>query len=144
MDKDNRQLPSVDYDRFFREIKTIAVVGYSDKPERAGHYVAHYMKDHGYEVIGVNPKLAPESGGVKVYASLAEIPAGTKVDVVDVFRSPPAVPAIVEESAALDPLPAYFFMQPGAENSDAAKLAQEKGMQPIMHACLMAAHKIWK
>lgn len=131
----------IDFHKFFAEIKTIAVVGYSDKPERAGFFVAHYMLAQGYQVVGVNPKLVPGHHGIKVFASLAEIPASIQIDVVDVFRAPPAVPGIAREAAKLDPMPKYFFMQPGAQSLEGGEIAKSQGMVPIMDACLMAAHK---
>lgn len=133
----------VDYKQLFSEIKTIAVVGYSDNPERAGHYVAHYLAGQGYRIIAVNPKFKGQVNGLECYPALDAIPEGTKIDVVDVYRSPEAVPAVVEQAAKLDPLPKYFWMQPGAENPAAALQAREQGMIPIMHACMMAAHKVW-
>jgi hypothetical protein len=133
----------VDYKKLFTEIKTIAVVGYSDNPERAGHYVAQYLASQGYNIIAVNPRFKGEVDGLKCYPSLEAIPGGTRIDVIDVYRSPEAVPPLVAQAAKLDPLPKYFWMQPGAENPDAAALARERGMIPIMHACMMAAHKIW-
>jgi predicted CoA-binding protein len=134
----------VDFKQLFQEISTIAVVGYSDKPERAGHYVAHYLKDAGYDVLAINPKFGDEVNGLPNYKSLADIPNDRKIDLVDVFRSPPVVPEIAQEAAKLDPVPKYFFMQPGAESPEGAKVAAENGMIPIMYSCMMAAHKIWK
>lgn len=133
--------PPIDFQQFFAEIKNIAVVGYSDKPERAGFFVAHYMLEQGYQVVGVNPKLVPLHHGIKVYSSLAEIPASIPIDVVDVFRAPPAVPGIAREAATLEPKPRYFFMQPGAQSAEGWQVALDLGMVPIMDACLMAAHK---
>lgn len=133
----------VDYKQLFTEIKTIAIVGYSENPERAAHYVSHYLASRGYNIIAVNPKFKGEVDGLPCYPSLEAIPSGTKIDVVDVYRSPEAVPPIVEQAAKLDPLPKYFWMQPGAENPAAAQQASELGMIPIMHACMMAAHKVW-
>jgi predicted CoA-binding protein len=134
----------VDFKQLFREIKTIAVVGYSDKAERAGHYVAHYLKDAGYNVLAINPKFGDEVNGLPNYKSLADIPKDVEVDLVDVFRAPPMVPEIAAEAAKLDPVPKYFFMQPGAESPEGAKVAAEHGMIPIMYSCMMAAHKVWK
>lgn len=132
---------NINFREFFSQTKTIAVVGYSDKTERAGNFVAHYLIEQGYEVVGVNPKLAPESGGISVYATLADIPVETHIDVIDVFRAPSAVPAIAMEAAKMSPVPRYFFMQPGAQSDEAAAIAIKAGMTPIMNACIMAEHK---
>ncbi len=64
-------------------LKTIAVVGMSPKPERPSHYVALYLREHGYTIIPVNPGQT-EIAGETCYPSLLEIPY--KIDVVDVFR----------------------------------------------------------
>ena len=133
----------VDYKQLFTEIKTIAVVGYSDNPERAAHYVSQYLASKGYNIIAVNPRFKDGVDGFPCYPSLDAIPAGTPIDVIDVYRSPEAVPPVVDQAAKLVPLPKYFWMQPGAENPAAAQQALDQGMIPIMHACMMAAHKIW-
>jgi uncharacterized protein len=134
----------VDFKQLFAEIKTIAIVGYSDNPERAAHYVSHYLAQQGYNIIAVNPKFKGAVDGLVCYPNLEAIPVGTAIDVIDVYRSPEAVPPVVEQAAKLTPLPRYFWMQPGAENPKAAEQAAAAGMTPIMHACMMAAHKIWK
>jgi predicted CoA-binding protein len=138
------QASGVDFKQLFNEIKTIAIVGYSDNPERAGHYVAHYLKDAGYQVLAINPKFDGEINGLPNFKSLADIPGETQVDLIDVFRAPPVVPEIAAEAAKLNPQPKYFFMQPGAESAEGARIAAEHGMIPIMYSCMMAAHKIWK
>jgi uncharacterized protein len=131
----------VDFAKLFKEIKTIAVVGYSDNPERAGHYVAHYLASHGYEVLAINPRFKEQINGLACYANLGAIPAGKQVDVIDVFRSPEFVPQLVEEAAKLEPRPKYFWMQLGAENIDAAARCRELGITPVMNACMMHVHK---
>ena len=131
-----------DLAEFFRKIKTIAIVGYSDNPERAGHYVSHYLADAGYEVIAVNPRFAGEVNGLKCYKSLAEVPRGTQIDVVTCFRSPKFMPDVARAAAGMDPRPTYLVMQPGAESDEAADIATEHGTVPLM-LCMMAMHKIW-
>ncbi len=78
--------------------KVIAVVGLSDKPDRDSFRVAAYMQRAGYRIIPVNPAV-PEVLGEKSYASLRDVPE--KIDMVDVFRKPDAVPAIVEDAIAV-------------------------------------------
>ena len=134
------QQEQLDLSAFFREIKSIAVVGYSDKPERAGHYVSEYMRSRGYEIVSINPRFEDRVNGLSNYASLSSVPPGTQIDVVDVFRAPEYVPDLVREAAAMDPKPRYFVMQPGAESAEASKLAREAGIIPI-DLCLMAAHR---
>jgi uncharacterized protein len=131
----------MDYRKLFDEIKAIAVVGYSDNPERAGHFVPAYLAKHGYTIIAVNPRYGENVDGFPCYPNLAAIPEGTPIDVIDVFRTPSAVPAIVEETLLLDPRPQYFWMQPGAENETAEQMCIQNGITPIMGACMLAEHK---
>jgi predicted CoA-binding protein len=79
--------------RILTSTKTIAVVGYSSKPDKAGYYVPTYMKAQGYRIIPVNPNL-PEALGERVYAQLTDIP--NPVDLVLIFRRSEAVPPFVE------------------------------------------------
>src|SRR5688572_21114999 len=66
-------------------IKTVAIVGMSDKKERASNFVGSYLKSEGYRIIPVNP-LIKEALGEKAYPDLKSIP--DPVDVVDIFRRP--------------------------------------------------------
>lgn len=133
--------PSVDFTELFETVRTIAVVGYSDKKERAGHFVPAYLAQHGYQIIAVNPRLGDKVDGFPCYPGLAEIPAGTQVDVVDVFRAPEYVEAIAEETLRMEPRPRYFWMQPGAENEAAAARLAAEGVLVIMDDCMLARHR---
>ena len=79
-------------------VKTIAMVGISPKDVRPSYFAFKYLLEHGYRMIPVNPGQAGgELLGQKVYAKLADIPE--PIDMVDVFRAPQYVPAIVEEAS---------------------------------------------
>ncbi|HMO36607.1 MAG TPA: CoA-binding protein [Gemmatales bacterium] len=78
--------------------RTIAVVGFSENADRPSHYVSQYMATQGYRIIPVNPTIVSVLGQ-RCYASLRDIPE--PVDMVNVFRRPEAVPAIVEEALAI-------------------------------------------
>src|SRR5260370_14931301 len=81
-----------------RNARTVAVVGLSDRPERASYRVAAYLQAHGYRIIPVNPNVV-EVLGERAYARLRDVP--DKVDLVDVFRRPSHVPEIIEEAIAI-------------------------------------------
>ncbi len=117
------------------EHKRIAVVGVSDNPERQSYGVAHYLKDAGYTVIPVNPKLK-EFYGEKSYPDLRSIPG--PVDVVDIFRTPDAVPEIVEQ--AIEKKVKVVWMQPGAENPVAAERAKAAGIEVVSGLCMKREH----
>lgn len=116
------------------EIRTIAMVGASANPVRPSHFVLKYLIGKGYRVIPVNPGLAGgEILGQRVYARLADIPE--PVDMVDIFRAPDAVPAIVEEALGLVPRPKVIWMQLSVRHDAAARRAEEAGLRVVMNRC---------
>src|SRR5574341_872700 len=119
-------------ERIYRESKTIAIVGASSNPARPSYEVAQYLKGQGFKVIPVNPYLA-ELFGEKSYPDLLSIPE--PVDVVDIFRNSAAVPEVVEQAIAKQAK--VVWMQPGAENIQAAERAMEAGLEVIMGVCMM-------
>ena len=116
--------------------KTIAVVGLSDKPDRPSHEIASYMQSHGYRVIPVNPTIT-EALGEKAYPNLRDLPE--RVDVVQIFRRPEEVPAIVDDAIAIGAK--VVWMQPGAENDEAAATAEAAGLKAVVGACMRAVHR---
>jgi len=117
-------------------VKTIAVVGYSPKPSRPSHAIAAQLQRFGYRVIPVRPGIA-EGLGEKAYPNLSAVPDA--IDLVDVFRSPPELPAIVDECLRLG-LKA-IWMQEGAANEEAAERAAAGGMQVVMDRCIWRDYK---
>lgn len=115
--------------------KTIAVVGISDKKERDSYRVSLYMKENGYRIIPVNPKIN-EVLGEKAYPDLSSIPE--PVDIVNVFRRSEEVPGVVAEAVSLNP--AAIWLQLGVINEEAALLAQKKGIKVIMDRCIKIEH----
>src|SRR5215510_2974757 len=78
-------------------VKSIALVGISPKENRPSYFVFKYLLERRYRMIPVNPGLAGQTVlGQPVYAKLADIPE--PVDMIDIFRAPQYVPAIVEEA----------------------------------------------
>lgn len=122
--------------KIWNEYKTIAVVGISDNPARPSYRVAKYLQAQGFRIIPVNPMLT-EWQGEKVYPDLNAIPEA--VEVVDVFRNQDAVPGIVEQAIAKQAK--VVWMQPGAENMQAAERASEAGLEVIMGVCMMKEHQ---
>ena len=109
-----------------RESKTIAVVGLSDNPTRPSHEVAAYLKAQGYRIIPVNPSVG-EVLGEKSYPDLGSIP--DEVDVVDVFRRPEHVPAVVDE--AIKKGARTLWLQDGVGNPAAEEKARQAGMRVV-------------
>ena len=123
-------------EQILRDSKTIAVVGLSPNPERESHEVARYLQSQGYRIIPVNPQ-ASEILGERSYADLADVP--DQVDVVDIFRRPEHVPAIVETAIAKG-IPA-IWMQQGVINEEAAERARSAGLRVIMDRCTQVEHR---
>lgn len=121
------------------ECKTIAIVGASDNPARPSYQVAEYLQHNGFKIIPVNPALT-ELLGEKAYPDVASIPGA--VDVVDIFRNPDAVPAIVDEAIAKRAK--VVWMQPGAENLHAYERATSAGLQVVMGVCMKKEHQSLK
>jgi predicted CoA-binding protein len=116
--------------------RTIAVIGLSEVPSKPSHYVSAYMQQHGYKIYPVNPSI-PEVLGEKSYASLSDLPI--KPDIVDVFRLPKFIPAIVDEMLELG-LP-NLWVQQGIINLEAAVRAEAGGIHVVMDRCIMVEHR---
>lgn len=115
-------------------VRSVAIVGASANDVRPSYFVAKYLIDKGFEVYPVNPGQAGrEILGRMTYAKLADIPVA--IDMVDVFRPSAAVPAIVDEVLALDPLPQVIWMQLTVRHDEAAAKAEAAGVKVVMNRC---------
>ena len=121
--------------KLWQEIKTIAVVGLSDKPSRPSYRVAEYMQSAGFKIIPVNP-LCQEILGEVCYPDLLSIPE--QVDMVDVFRKSEDCLPIAKDAVQIGAQ--VFWMQMGVINHEAAEYAALHGLEVIMDQCLMIEH----
>ncbi len=122
--------------RVLKTTKVIACVGMSTNPVRPSYYVGRYLSLKGYTVIGVNPGQAGKTAfGQTVVASLADIPPKANVDMVDIFRRPDAVPAIVDDALTHLPDLQTIWMQIGVSHAEAARRAEAKGITVIQNRC---------
>jgi len=121
--------------KLWQEIKTIAVVGLSNKPTRPSYMVAKYMQSAGFKIIPVNPQYQEILGEV-CYPDLLSIPE--KVDMVDVFRKSEDCLPIAKEAVHIGAQ--VFWMQMGVINHEAAEYAAQYGLEVIMDQCLMIEH----
>jgi len=115
--------------------KNIAVVGMSSNELRASNFVGYYLKRNGYQVTPVNPR-EEEIYGLKCYPSLKDIPH--KIDVVDVFRDPGAVPAIAEEAVAISA--GYLWLQFGVISPQGVEIAEAGNVECIVDRCIKIEH----
>jgi predicted CoA-binding protein len=121
--------------RVLQEAKSVAVVGASSDVLRASHFVAYYLKMHGYRVIPVNPNET-EVLGEKAYPSLLDIPE--PVHVVDVFRRPNAVPQIAEQAVQIGAK--VLWLQFGVISPEGAEIAERGGLEVVMDRCMKIEH----
>lgn len=116
------------------EVRTVAVVGASANDVRPSFFVTKYLIDKGYTVFPINPGHAgKEILGRMTYARLADVPE--PIDMVDIFRASAAVPPIVDEVLALDPLPKVVWMQLTVRHDEAAARAKAAGIRVVMNRC---------
>lgn len=121
--------------QILHSFRTIAVVGLSDKPDRDSYHVAAYMQRAGYRIIPVNPVLT-EVLGERAYPTLRDIPE--RIDIVNIFRRPDAVPPIVDDAIAIQAR--VVWMQEGIVHNEAADRARAAGLQVVMSRCLLKEH----
>ena len=123
-------------EQVLRSMRTIAVVGASDRPDRPSHGVATYLQRAGFRVFAVNPKLSGELFGNPVYAALEDVPE--PIDVVDVFRRPEDVPPVVESAIRVGAK--AIWLQLGITNANAEARARDAGLSVVANRCLKVEH----
>ncbi|HEV2249852.1 MAG TPA: CoA-binding protein [Candidatus Limnocylindria bacterium] len=123
-----------------RSAKTIAVVGYSAKPDRPSNSVSAYLRDHGYRIVPVNPQLRRTLvQGERAYDRLVDIPTSEQIDFVDVFRRGERLDAVVDDALASGMRAIWF--QLGLGNVDAAQRAESMGMRVVWDRCTAIEHR---
>ena len=130
-----RYQDSLTIQRVLHTARTIAIVGLSGNELRASNFVGYYLKRHGYTVIPVNPRES-EILGQACYPSLGDIPV--PVDVVNVFRTPDALPGIAREAVTIQA--DALWCQFGVINEEGARIAEDGGVTVIMDRCLKVEH----
>ena len=114
------------------QVKRIALVGASTKPDRPSHRVMQFLLDEGYEVLPINPGLAGQNLlGQTVHASLADLP--TSVDIADIFRDAASLPEVTQDVVDAG-IPA-MWTQLGVVHSKAEQTAIGAGLQLVVDRC---------
>jgi predicted CoA-binding protein len=119
------------------ELNRVAVVGCSSTPGKDAHEIPAYLREHGYDVIPVNP-YADEIFGRDAYDSLADV--DETVDLVDVFRPSEEVAGIVDDAVARDDVQAVWT-QLGIRDNDAAARAEDAGLRVVQNKCIKVEHR---
>jgi len=131
----SRYQDSLTIQRVLHTARTVAIVGLSGNQLRASNFVGYYLKRHGYQVIPVNPRET-EILGEKCYPGLLDVPV--HVDVVDVFRTPDAVPAIARDAVQIGA--GALWCQFGVISEEGAQIATDGGLPVVMDRCLKIEH----
>lgn len=128
-------------ENILRSFRNIAVVGLSDKPERPSNAVAAYMMRHGYTIYPVNPGVS-EVFGLTSHSALSSMPEEIRssIEIVNIFRTPSEVPAIVDEAIAAGAR--VIWMQLGITHEAAAQKAGKAGLTVIMNRCIAVEHQL--
>ena len=120
--------------------RTIAVVGYSNNPTRPSNSVSRYLRGKGFRIVPVNPRLrGAVVDGEQSYDHLVDIPPGTRIDFVDVFRRGEFLDAVVDDAIAAR-MPAIWF-QLDLGNVDAARRAEAAGLRVVWDRCTAIEHR---
>jgi predicted CoA-binding protein len=129
--------PKTEIDALLKRIRTIAILGVSERPGKPSHNVASALQKFGYRVVPVNP-TATEILGEKAWPDLeSAIKGAGPIDVVDVFRRPEHVAAIVEDAIRLK-VP-VLWLQEGVVDEAAAMKARAAGIFTVMDRCMFKA-----
>lgn len=126
---------STEFD-ILRNYRTIAVVGLDGDPMRASHSVSQYMQAAGYRIIPVNPNET-EVLGEKAYPDLASVPGD--VEIVNVFRRPEFVPAVIDDAIAAGAR--AVWLQQGIRHDEAAQKARDAGLDVVQDSCIRTWHR---
>ena len=121
--------------------RTIAVVGMKRAPDEDALRIPSYMRDHGYGIVPVNPKLESVAG-LEAYPDLLAVSkAGLTIDLVNLFRASENVEAHVDEILQMEPAPRAVWMQLGIHHGPSAKRLREAGIAVVQDRCIMVDHR---
>jgi predicted CoA-binding protein len=119
----------------------IAIIGASPNPTRPSHGVMLDLLGLGFDLVPINP-TAEEINGLRCYPTLGEAVAATgEVDIVDVFRLPPACPEHAREAVAVGAK--VLWLQLGIVSREAGEIAHAAGLQVVMNKCLAVEAARW-
>lgn len=120
--------------------KKFCVYGLSPDAQKPSHYVPAYMRDHGWDIVGVYPK-AHDVGGFKIYNSLSDVPAEYR-KFLDLFRSSDKIPQLVDEVLQVGGVE-VLWLQLGISHPEAEARAEKAGLQVVSNRCLIPEHRRW-
>ncbi|TMD93812.1 MAG: CoA-binding protein [Chloroflexi bacterium] len=118
---------------------TIAVVGASRDPAKAGGSVPAGLQRRGFRIIPINP-FADVLFGERVYRSLLDVP--DKVDIVDVFRPSGDAPEVARQAAAIGAR--ALWLQLDIRSEEARRIAESAGMDYVEDECTAVVASLYR
>ena len=137
---DHQPLSAIERKQILDTSRSIAVVGASSTPSRASNFVMTYLQSSlcDFDLYPVNPR-EESVNGITCYPSLADLPVVP--DIVDVFRTADACPAVAVEAVAVRAR--VLWLQLGIWSDEAAEIAEAGGLQVVMNRCTKIEHARW-
>ena len=126
-------------DEILASAKTIAVVGASRDPSKAGGSVPEGLQRRGFRIIPINP-YADTLFGERVYRSLLEVPE--KIDIVDVFRPSADTPEIARQAVAIGAK--ALWLQLDIRSSEARRIAESAGLEYVEDECTAVVASLYR
>jgi len=111
-------------------LKTWAIVGLGNNPDRAAFGVAKLLQEKGHRIVPVYPRAETVHGEVG-YKTLSEIPF--QIDVVDCFVNSRLVGSVVDEAIAIGAK--AVWLQLDVIDEAAVARAEAAGLIAIMDRC---------
>jgi len=118
---------------------TIAVVGASRDPNKAGGSVPAGLQQRGFRIIPINP-FADQLFGERVYRSLSEVPV--KIDIVDVFRPATDAPEIARQAVAVGAT--ALWLQLDIRSEEARRIAEAAGLDYVEDECTAVVSSLYR
>lgn len=134
--------PALDLRALLAATRTIAVVGCSDHPWTTSYRIAGYLIHAGFEVVPVNPNHREVLARV-CYPSVEDVPYGTVLDLVCIFRQPRYTAEMVEtvlRRVAVTGEQPVIWTQIGVHSQEAERLATAAGLPYVRNRCIMVEH----
>ena len=120
--------------------RKFSVYGLSPSVEKPSHYVPLYMRDRGWDMVGVYPR-AHDQSGFKIHKALSEVPAEYR-KFVNVFRRSDRIPDLVDEVLKLGGVE-LLWLQLGIQHAEAERKAEASGIRVVSNRCLIIEHQRW-
>jgi uncharacterized protein len=118
---------------------TIAVVGASRDPDKAGGSVPAGLQQRGFRIVPINP-FADTLFGERVYRSLREVPV--KIDLVDVFRPAADAPEIARQAVAVGAK--ALWLQLDIRSEEARRIAEAAGLDFVEDECTAVVSSLYR